>query len=73
MMEMENTLAYYDKATITALKKFYGTSPSSQSHKTFWSKYTYYFSKLDHFINVYSIFSEAKLSSLPKSVSKIWL
>ncbi len=34
-MAVANTLAYYNMTTITAVKKFYGTSPRCQACKLF--------------------------------------
>ncbi len=45
-IELANTLAYYDAASITAVKKFYSTD----SYKTFGSKFNHSFGKLDRSI-----------------------
>jgi hypothetical protein len=55
-MEVANTLAYYDTATITAVKNFIVQGPGVNLIKLFWSKFNYTFCKLDHCHNVEIIF-----------------
>jgi hypothetical protein len=50
-MAVANTLAYYDTATITAVKSFMVQAPEANQTRVFWSKFTHCFSKLDHLIN----------------------
>jgi len=50
-----NALAYYDTATITAVKSFMKLGPGVNLIKLFEHKFTHTFCKLDHFINISSI------------------
>ncbi len=54
-MEMTNTLAYYDTATITAVKCFIVQSPGIYLIKLFSTKFTHTFCELDHLINLSNI------------------
>ncbi len=54
-MEMANTLAYYDTATITAIKCFIVQSPGVYLIKLFSTKFAHTFCELDHFINLSNI------------------
>ncbi len=49
-MEVANALAYYDTATITAVKSFIVQAPGVNLLKLFYSKFTHTFLYLDHFI-----------------------
>jgi hypothetical protein len=49
-MEVANALAYYDTATITAVKSFIVQAPGVNLLKLFCSKFTHTFLYPDHFI-----------------------
>ncbi len=44
-MEVANTLAYYDTATITAVKSFIVQAPGGEINKTFYENLTIEFSR----------------------------
>jgi hypothetical protein len=54
-MEMAKTLAYYDTATITAIKCFIVQAPEVNLINHFWCRSTYSFSKFDLFIALQQI------------------
>jgi hypothetical protein len=47
-MAMANTLAYYDVATIAAVKRFMLKAPGANPIKRLWSKFTHPSHKLSH-------------------------
>jgi hypothetical protein len=63
---MTNTLAYYDKAKITAVECFIVQAPGGDLIKTFWCKFTHTFCKLDNFTCRRFFVSDLKRSSLQK-------
>jgi hypothetical protein len=70
---MANTLAFYDTATITAVKSFIVQAPGVDLIKKFWCKFIYSFCRLDLFISIQKILLFIKWLSFQKSVSKFTL